>query len=169
VELTMHGRLGLIVVRPDGTVRERQDADNVICTTGLTALAAALVWSGIEDQAAALGVTTPTYLTPLYGAVGDGAGTPAASDSALFNELSRQPVGSGGYAPASSGIPSSVTWQFYFPSPSSTWTLTEAGLFTAATADSGSGSMLDHLAFTPSLTVPTTDTLILQATFTLSG
>jgi len=154
--------LTLTVVRADGTVRERRDGENLVCTTGFTQIAAALMWSGIQDQAANLGITSPTYLTPLYGAVGSGAGTPAKSDTALFSELSRQAVGAAGSTPASSTIPSAATWLFYFPNPTSTWTVTEAGIFAGATSVSGSGAMLDHWAFSPSVSVPTSESLILQ-------
>lgn len=167
--LRVHGRLELTVVRRDGTVREHVVGDNVMCTDGLTALAQALVWSGIQDQAASLGVTNATYLTPMYGAVGNGAGVPAAADTALFSELGRQTVGAGAYSPATPGIPASVTWLFYFPSPAVTWNLTEAGVFVNAGSAAGSGAMLDHWAFSPNVSVPTADTLILQASFSVSG
>ena len=160
--LLIRGRLSLSVIRPDGTVRDYREGSNVVCTTGYTALAAALVWAGIEDQAANLGVTTATYLTPLWGAVGDGAGTPAKSDTALFSELGRQTVGAGASSPATPSIAAQATWLFYFPQPSVAWTVTEAGAFANGTSTAGSGSMLDHWAFSPSVSVPTTDTLILE-------
>jgi len=112
-----------------------------------------------------MGVTSPTYLTPLYGAVGSGAGVPAKSDTALVTELGRVVVGAGASSPATSSIAATATWLFYFPSPPVTWTLTEAGVFANPTSASGSGSMLDHWAFSPNVTVPTTDTLILQVSF----
>lgn len=165
----LKGRLSLTVVRPDGSVRDRREGDNITCTAGLTAIAAALVWSGLQDQAANLGVTTATYLTPLWGAVGSGAGTVAASDTALFSELGRQTVGAGASTPATPTINAQCTWLFYFPSPATTWTVTEAGLFAGATSAAGSGTMLDHWAFSPSVSVPTSDTLILQASFSIAG
>lgn len=144
-----------------------------MCTAGLTVLASALVWSGIQDVAASQGVTQPTYLTPLWGAVGSGAGTVAASDTLLFSELGRQPVGAGASSPATSTLGSEVTWLFYFPSPVSTWTVTEAGVFANGSSDDTSvitaGVLLDHWAFSPTVSVPTSDTLILQATFSISG
>lgn len=160
--LRLSGRLALTTLDPDGSVADRREGSNVVCTTGYTALAAALVWSGIQDQASNLGITTPTYLTPLYGAVGSGAGTPAKADTALFAELAREPVSGGGATPASSTIAGQASWLFYYPSPASTWTVTEAGLFANATATAGSGSMVDHWAFSPSITVSTTQTLILE-------
>ena len=160
--LRIRGRLSLTVIRPGGSVRDYREGDNVVCTTGFTVLAAALVWAGIQDQAASLGVTSATYLTPLYGAVGSGAGTPAKSDTALFSELGRQTVGAGAASPATPSIAASATWLFYFPSPASTWTVTEAGLFANASSTAGSGTMVDHWAFSPSVSVSTSDTLLLQ-------
>jgi hypothetical protein len=158
----IRGHLSLLVVRPDGSIRDRRDGDNVMCTAGFTALAAALVWSGIQDQAAELGVTSPTYLTPLWGAVGSGAGVPAKADTALSAELGRQTVGAGASSPATPSVAAEATWLFYFPQPPSTWTVTEAGVFAAGTSVAGSGTLLDHWAFSPSVSVPTSDTLILQ-------
>ncbi len=165
--IPLRGRLSVSSVRPDGTVRDRREGSNVVCTTGYTAIAAALVWAGIQDQAAALGVTSATYLTPLWGAVGSGSGTPAESDTALFSELGRQTVGAGASSPATSSVAGECTWLFYFPQPASTWTVTEAGAFAGGTSTAGSGAMLDHWAFSPSITVPVTDTILLQVSLLL--
>ena len=168
--LGIHGRLSLTVVRPDGTIRDQRTGDNSMCTAGLTAIMASLVWSGIQDQAGALGVTSPTYLTPLWGAVGSGTGTTSPSDTALWSELGRQTVGAGASTPATPTLNSQATWLFYFGQPTVPWTITEAGVFANGTSDpSAAGVLLDHLAVTPSITVPTTDTLILQASFSLAG
>jgi hypothetical protein len=160
--LPLAGRLSVSVIRPDGTVRDRREGFNVVCTAGFTALAAALVWSGIQDQAANLGVTSATWLTPLWGAVGSGSGSVAKSDTALFSELGRQTVGAGASSPATSSVAAGATWLFYFPQPVSAWTVTEAGAFAGGTSTAGSGTLLDHWAFSPSISVPTTDTLLLQ-------
>lgn len=164
--LRIRGRLSLTVVRPDGTVRDRRGGSNVMCTAGFTVIAAAMVWSGIEDQAANLGVTSPTYLTPLWGAVGSGAGT-AKADTALFSELGRQIVGAGASSPATPSVAAECTWLFYFGQPPVTWTVTEAGVFAGGTSTAGSGSMVDHWAFSPTVSVPTSDTLILQVSLGL--
>lgn len=169
----IHGRLTLTVVCPDGTIRDQREGDNIMCTNGLSVIASALVWSGIQDQAANLGVTQSTYLTPLWGAVGSGTGTVSASDTLLFNELGRSIVGAGASSPATSSIPAEITWLFYFSSPATTWTVTEAGVFANGSSNPATvvsaGTMLDHWAFSPSITVPTTDTLILQSTFSITG
>lgn len=173
VELSAHedslirGRIGLRVYDECGQLRDERTGDNVICTTGYSALAAALVWAGVQDQAANIGVTNPTYLTPLYGAVGSGAGVPAKADTQLFSELGRQAVSAGASSPATPTIAAQVTWLFYFPIPMTTWTITEAGLFANATSAANSGSMIDHFAFSPSIPLGTSDSAILQVTLSL--
>ena len=158
----VRGRLALAVIRPDGTIRDRREGFNIMCTAGFTALAAALVWSGIQDQAANLGVTSATWLTPLWGALGSGAGTPAKSDTALFSELSRQTVGAGASSPATVSVAAEATFLFYFPQPGTAWTVTEAGAFAGGTSTAVSGTLVDHWAFSPTVSVPTTDTAILE-------
>jgi hypothetical protein len=143
-------------------VREHRAGDNVMCTLGWTTLAAAMVWSGVQDQAANLGLTSSTFLTPLYGAVGSGSGTPTKSDTQLFSELSRQTVGAGASSPATATVAAETTWLFYYPSPATPWTVTEAGLFALASSTTNSGSLVDHWAFSPTVSVPTTDTLICE-------
>jgi hypothetical protein len=166
------GSLSLDVVDPDGAVVDHREGDNIMCTAGLTVLASALAWSGIQDQAANLGSPPPMYLTPLWGAVGSGAGTVAASDTALFSEIGRQTVGASASSPATPTISAQTTWLFYFPSPASTWTVTEAGLFAQGTSNPATiataGYLIDHWAFSPAVTVSTANTLILQATFSIT-
>lgn len=161
-QLGLRGHLKLIVTDERGQVVDEREGDNLICTNGYTALAAALTWAGLQDQASNLGVAAATYLTPLYGAVGSGGGTPAKSDTQLFTELGRQTVGAGAASPATPSVAAEAVWLFYFPTPASTWTVTEAGLFAGATATANSGTMLDHWAFSPSVTVTTSNSLLLQ-------
>lgn len=160
------GRLTLTVLGPDGEITDQRAGDNVVCTTGYTAIAAALSWSGIQDQASSLGITTSTYLTPLYGAVGSGTAAVAKSDIQLQSELGRVTVSGTGATPASATIAAQTTWLFYFPNPSVTWTVAEAGVFANASGTSGSGAMLDHWSFSPTVSVPTTNTLLLEVSFT---
>jgi hypothetical protein len=63
-------------------------------------------------------------------------------------------------------VAAQATWLFYFPNPATTWSVTEAGVFAGATSAAGSGAMMDHWAFSPTVTVPTTDSLILQLSLT---
>jgi hypothetical protein len=164
--LTGADALARITGEPD-TAGEHREGGNVMCTTGYSALAAALVWSGLQDQASSLGLASATFLTPLYGAVGSGTGTPAKSDTALFAELGRQTVGAGASNPASSSIAAYCTWLFYFTSPATAWTVAEAGLFASASSTTNSGTMIDHWSFSPTLSVPTNDSLLLQISLLL--
>lgn len=184
--LSIYGRLSLTVVDtewfnanredtdlmlavPDDVIEDQRIGDNTMCIGGLTVLVGAIAWSGIQDQAANLGVTVPTYLTPLYGAVGSGTGSTANTDTQLFSELGRVTVGAGASTPATASISGQTTWLFYFSSPATTWTITEAGVFTNASATTNSGSMLDHFLFSPNVTLPSTNTLILQTSFSFAG
>lgn len=166
--LRIEGHLALTVVRPDGTIRERREGDNVMCTNGLSVFAAALMSAGIQDQQGNTGIA-PTWPTPLWGAVGDGTGTPSASDTELFAELSRQIVSAGGSTPASGSIAALATWLFYFPPPPVDWTVTEAGVFANASSTANSGTLIDHWVFAPTLSVPATDTLILETSFSVGA
>lgn len=160
--LALEGLFTLTVKRADGSVRSRRTGKNLVCTAGYSAIAAALVWAGIQDQAANLGVTTATTLCPLYGAVGDGYGAVSEADTTLFSELARQTVTAGADSPATPSIAAQSTWLFAFPSPPATWTVTEAGAFAGANSAAGSGTLLDHWSFSPAVTVDTTDTLLMQ-------
>lgn len=164
----LHGYIDAWVITPDGAVRDHRRGHNLICTAGYTVLVQSMVWSGLQDQAANIGITSATYLTPLWGAVGNGSPvTPAKTDTQLVAELGRATVGSGGSSPASSVLPAAAVWQFFFPQPSVAWTVTEAGVFANASSVVNSGTMVDHLALSPSVSVPTTDTLILQVSLQL--
>ena len=163
------GRLSVTTFKPDGSIRDHREGDNVVCVGGLTAIAASLVWSGIEDVAASQGVTTPTFLTPLWGAVGTGTGTVANTDTQLFTEFSRVQVGAGASVPATSSISAQTTWQFYFSQPATTAVITEAGVFANAVSTVNEGTLMDHWLFSPSITFPATDTLLLQVSFSITG
>jgi hypothetical protein len=154
---------------PAEVVRDRDSGDNVTTTGGLSAFAAALVWSGIQDQATALGVTTPTFITPLWGAVGNGTGTASASDTALFNEIGRTTVGAGAASPATSSIAALCDYLFFFPPPVSTWTVTEAGAFGLATSASGTGTLLDHYMLASPVVIESPDSGILQVALSVQG
>lgn len=162
---TIRGHLDAWVLGPDGEVHDHRSGENVVCTTGFTQFAQSLVWSGIQDQAGSLGVTSPTYLTPLYGAVGSSATTAVKADTQLGAELYRVTVGAGGSTPASGSVAALATWLFYFPNPLTTWSVNEAGVFAQATSTVNSGSLLNHWVFGAAIPVPTADTLVLQVSF----
>jgi hypothetical protein len=164
---TIRGFLDAWVLGPGGwnDVHDHRNGENVVCTTGFTQFTQALVWSGIEDQATNLGVTSPTYLAPIYGAVGSSSTTATKADTQLGAELGRVTVGAGGSTPASSTVAALATWLFYFPNPATTWSVNEAGVFAQASTAANSGSILNHWVFTSTIPVPTADTLVLQVAF----
>lgn len=164
---SIRGFLDLWVVGPDGEVKDHRDGENVVCTTGFSQMAQALMWSGIQDQAASLGVTSPTYMTPLYGAVGSGTTAATKADTQLTAELGRVTVGAGGSTPASPTVAALVTWLFYFPNPAVMWSVNEAGIFCQASSAANSGAMLNHWVFPAAIPVPTADTLVLQVALAL--
>lgn len=167
--ITIKGRLTITTFDLNGDVVDRREGDNIVCTNGLTVMAAALVWAGIVDVAGDLGVTTPTYLTPLWGAIGTGTGTVTAADTTLFTEYGRVQVGAGASVPATPSIDAQTTWQFYFPQPSTNTTITEAGVFALATSTVSSGTLMDHWAFSPTISFTTANTLLLQVSFSIAG
>lgn len=157
--LQLKGRLTLTRMR-GSEITNVVSADNVICSAGLSILAASIAWAGIQDQAANLGLSTAgNYMTPLYGAIGNGNGTPSASDTILFNETYRA-ITSG-----ASGLSNAVLFQFFFPAQQSAVTVTEAGIFCIGSSTSGSGFLLDHALV--SSTIPSGETATLQLQLTI--
>jgi len=158
---------GLVTVRvvEDGEIVDEVSASNVVTLNGLTALAQALMWSGVQDQATILGMTTPIFLTPLYGAVGQGNGTPSNQDTALFSELARTTVTGGGSLQADSQNGAQTVWSFAFGITSQTWTITEAGVF--ANASPSSGTLVNHAVLPSPVTKNPNAQIQLQISLTL--
>jgi hypothetical protein len=102
---------------------------NVVTSAGKTALLHLLG----TDAVASAGIQ--------YVAVGTGAGTPAASDVALFSELARQATAQ----VVVSG--STLTVQVFFSASQANGTWTEVGVFgNGATSTAGSGTLFGHAA-----------------------
>lgn len=169
MELTIGAVFTATILGPDGAPKASRRGHNTMCAAGLTALAQTIMWSGAEDVAANEGITGPLFLAPLWGAVGSGTQTPAATLTALAAELDRGTVSSAGFGAASGTGSASTSFVFYFPGPATAWTVTEAGLFASGSSAPGSGSMVDYWQFSPSLSVQSPDSLVLQATFTIGG
>lgn len=171
--ITIEGRLSLSVVDPDGNLVDYREGNNTMTVAGVTAMCNALVWSGIQDQAANLGITTSYYLTPLYGAIGSGTTTPTSTDTLLTTELARVTVQAGASSPATPTIAGQAIWTFYFPTPATSYTVAEAGVFANGTSSNATvqsaGILLDHWLFSPTVTVTNPNTVILQATFNFLG
>lgn len=150
------GHLTLTRMRGD-EITNVVTSENVLCSAGLSIMSTAIAWAGIQDQAVNLGLpTTGNYMTPLYGAVGNGNGIPASTDIKLFTETSRQ-ITSGG-----SGLSSAVLFQFFFPAQQQAVTITEAGVFCIGSTATNSGFLLDHALISDVIPAQETSTLQIQ-------
>jgi len=129
-----------------GAVKSRRRYRNKVCNAGLGVL---MGWLNLEN---------PT-LTPIYGAVGTGSGTPAATNTALFAELARVQLSYNYRSTAT------TTLDFFFTTSQGNGTLTEAGVFLGASGTSGSGSLLSHALITQ--VKNNTETLTLEIAVTL--
>lgn len=133
---------------------------NVPCLAGLNDLAAAVGWSGTQDQASLIG-SQPQFLTPLFGALGTGTGTPANTDTQLYDELTRAEVSAVVSTPLSNGA--ATIFQFQFPANGITYQISEIGLFTLSSVTVNSGDLLDHAVISPAFTWTLGETLTLSA------
>jgi hypothetical protein len=157
------GIVGVITLEvfEDGELVDRRECHNLITLGGFGAFASALNWSGIEDQAANLGLNTPYFLAPIYGAVGIGTGTLSQSDTALYNELARSTVSQ------ATGVSGQLSWSFFFGLTQAVGTVSEAGVFGGAGSASASGILLDHVLISPAVVKTSSQTMTMQVTFTL--
>ncbi len=182
--LSMHGRVRVATWNPYSWERpvNTVNGENIICASGLSLLATAIIWSSIEDQNVNMGQPFQlTYAAPIYGALGTGTGTPADTDTALYAEAGRAVVTAAGTTAASHGVPANISWLFLFPTPSAAVTITEVGVFFQATASvggsyggggtyvSGGGSLFDHSVLANSITQATTEMLTLSVTVTIGN
>lgn len=159
-DLKVVGRLTLETYDRDGNLTGRVVAENTPCLAGLNDLAAAVGWAGSQDQASLIGAQS-AFLTPLYGAVGTGTGTPAITDTELYDELTRSTVSAVASSPLSNGA--ATIFQFQFPVNALSYTITEVGLFTLASVAVNSGDLLDHAIISPSFTWTLGETMTLSA------
>lgn len=130
-----------------GRLKSRRRYRNKVCNAGLGVL---MGWLNLEN---------PT-LVPIYGAVGTGSGTPAATDTALFTELARVQLSYNYRSTAT------TTLDFFFTSSQANGTLTEAGVFLGASGTAGSGSLLSHALITQ--VKNSTETLTVELAVTLT-
>ena len=168
--LDLHGKL-IIETFKDDVCTSRHEAENTICIAGLTDVAAAISYLGVQDIATDIG-TSPVVITPIYGAIGTGDVTtvpPAVTDTQLVNEIGRATASASGYAPALGSNPGQSIWQFQFPINTSgtTYTLTEAGVFVLAQDITNDGDLFDHAAFNPTVQWPVGQFIVLSLQLSL--
>ncbi len=108
-----------------------RETPNLIVTSGLNALAAAMNWAFVQNYNTSWGspfASTSGDLADVYGAVGTGNAAVSASDTALSNEVSRSLITNG---TNSSNV---LTYQFFFGTAAANGTIQEMGVFTGATS-----------------------------------
>jgi hypothetical protein len=168
--LNLHGKFTIETFK-NGKIVNKYEADNTICIAGLSGVASALSYLGVQDIASNIG-STPVIITPLYGAVGVGDVTttpPSVNDTQLAYEVSREPAADSGFAPAVGVNPAQSIWQFQFPinNTGGDILLTEAGVFILASPNINSGDMFDHAAFAPTVTWASGQSLVLSLQISL--
>lgn len=142
--ITATGRLNIQILGPDGQVKDEQNVDNLVVTTGLNFIA-----SRIRDASAAV---------MSHMAVGSGTGTAAANNTTLGTELSRVALTS------TTATNNSVAYSATFGPAVGTGAVTEAGLFSASTA----GTMLCRTVFSV-VNKDAGDTMVITWTVTIGA
>lgn len=140
-EMTITGRVELVLTKGDGSV-EREEINNLVVTTGKAHIAARL------------GSSPPTGMSHI--AIGTGATAPAAGDTTLQTELDRNAASS---APSANTIVFSATWN----PGDGTGAITEAGIFN----NSSGGTMLSRVTF-PVKNKDAADTFSINWTITIN-
>lgn len=113
-----------------GELVDSRSSRNLIVTSGLTAIASAMNWAFIQNYNSGWGSpfsSASGNLGDVYGAVGTGVTAPAASDTALGNEIGRELVTTG------TDSANVLTYQFFYPTNAGNGTVTEMGVFVNAT------------------------------------
>lgn len=141
--IAVTGKIVAVLTDKNGAEKYKFSKDNLVVQVGKNFLATAI---------------TNNSTSPFgYMALGGGTAAPSTSDTALQSEITRQALQS------SSTIGSSTTMIGYFGPGIGTGTLTEAGIFNAAS----SGTMLSRIVFGAVSKTPT-DSLTITWTVSLS-
>ena len=141
--MTVKGRLHCILTGPDGTVKREWEQDNLVVNAGKWWIAGRMAGTpGVMSHMAVGTASNPTI---------------AAADTTLGTELTRKALTSTTQTAGTNTVVYSAT----FASGEGTGTLTEAGLFNAASA----GTMLARTAI--SVTKGAADTLTINWTITV--
>lgn len=126
----LHGELKLeLFDARSGDLVYSSAVPNLIVTSGLNAIAAAMNWSFIQNYNVSWGSpysSATGNLGDVYGALGTSSATPVAGDTALGNEVGRELVTTG------SNASNVLTYQFFFPTTAGNGTITEMGVLVNA-------------------------------------
>jgi hypothetical protein len=165
--LKISGEITVGIYELDGTLVDLQRSKNLVLTAGLSAMAAALMWSAMIDQNANQGLPfNPITLAPIYGAVGSASVAATSTDTQLGAELARSICGAASYNGATFSL------LFNMGITVGTWTIWEGGVFASATPESppdpdSSGILLNHSILVSAVTKAPTQTAVFQASFGL--
>ena len=120
-----HGHLSVTLRdAATGRIEDRAEADNVIVTSGLNAIAPALNWAFIQNQNTAWGnpyAASSGNLGNVYGLVGTSNTAPSSGQTALAQEIGRALVTN------SATFGAQVTLDFFFPPQNANGTIYELG------------------------------------------
>lgn len=144
-DVRMKGRLTIVVTAPDGSVKSRQNIDNLVVTTGKNFVASRMAGTSSNVMS--------------HMAIGTGSTAAAAANTTLGTESARVGLTS------TTANNNDVVYVATFPAntPSSAAAITEAGLFNA----SSSGTMLCRTVFAQ-VNKQTADALTVTWTVTAS-
>jgi hypothetical protein len=138
------GRLNIQILGPDGNIKDSQNVDNLVVTTGLNFIA-----SRMRDASA----TVMSHM-----AVGSGTSAAIAGNTTLGTELSRVALSS------TTNTNNSVAYTATFGTGVGTGAITEAGLFSASTG----GTMLCRTVFSV-VNKEAGDTMVVTWTVTIGA
>ena len=124
-DLTLKGRLEIVVTSEDGAVKQRESVDNLVVTTGKNFVASRMAGTSASVMS--------------HMAIGTGTTSPAAGDTTLGSESARVALTS------TTASDNDVTYVATFSAgtPSSAAAITEAAIFNA----SSGGTMLCRTSF----------------------
>lgn len=142
--LKAEGTLDITVRGPDGKIKEEKKVDNLIVTTGLAYIASRM--NGTSESVMS------------HMAVGTGSTTAAAADTTLGTELDRNALTS------TTVTDNAIAYVATYAAGDATGSLTEAGLFNAASA----GTMLCRTVF-GTVTKAADDSMTITWTITVSA
>jgi len=144
-DLTLKGRLDIVVTAEDGTVKQRESVKNLVVTTGK------------EFVASRMAGTSSSVMSHM--AIGTGTTAAAAGDSTLGSQSARVSLTS------TTATNNDVVYVATFAAgtPSSAAAITEAGIFNASTG----GTMLCRTVFSE-INKGTSDSLTITWTVTAS-
>lgn len=144
-DLTLKGRLDIVVTAEDGTVKQRESVKNLVVTTGK------------EFVASRMAGTSSSVMSHM--AIGTGTTAAAAGDSTLGSQSARVSLTS------TTATNNDVVYVATFEAgtPSSAAAITEAGIFNASTG----GTMLCRTVFSE-INKGTSDSLTITWTVTAS-